>query len=64
MSRIKELADSVLGEGTLPGSKKGAFSLGTHTAFLDSFILEEEGNKNVVKLTVAIDTQHNLNCTF
>lgn len=44
MSRIKELADSVLGEGTLPGSKKGAFSLGTHTAFLDSFILEEEGS--------------------
>ena len=28
------------------------------------FLLEEEGNKNVVKLTVAIDTQHNLNCTI
>ena len=28
------------------------------------FLLEEEGNKNVVKLTVEIDAQHNLNCTI
>lgn len=33
MSIIKVLADSVLGEDTLPGLKKGAFSLCVHMAF-------------------------------
>ena len=33
MSKIKVLADSVFGEGPLPGLKAATFLLGTHMAF-------------------------------
>lgn len=42
MCSIKELEESAPGEVTLPGLKKAASLLGTHMAFLGSFILEGE----------------------